>query len=266
MTVADNVAYGLKVRGLPRKEITSRVERVLQLVRMEGFGQRRPTQLSGGQQQRVALARAIAVEPRVLLLDEPLSNLDARLRDEMRHEIHRLHGETRLTMVYVTHDQKEALTLADRLAVMNQGKLMQVGPPREVYDRPTSRFVAQFIGDSNFIPGTVREITNGNCVIDTTVGSLTGVSPPTPFSPGTSVLCSIRPHAFSVNDTPTGPNTIPARILGVTFLGDLLHLDITATGDTLLQVVSLPASAGRYRPGDAVTLQVQPEHVVILPP
>jgi iron(III) transport system ATP-binding protein len=139
LSVNANVAFGLHVRRLPRKEVAVRVERALKLVRMEGLGDRRPTQLSGGQQQRVALARALVIEPRVLLLDEPLSNLDARLRDEMREEIRRLHQETGLTMVYVTHDQKEALTLADRLAVMADGKLVQVGRPQEVYDQPASR-------------------------------------------------------------------------------------------------------------------------------
>src|SRR5436853_5302221 len=123
---------------------------------MEKFGERRPNQLSGGQQQRVALARALAVEPRAFLLDEPLSNLDARLRDEMREEIRRLYKETGLTMVYVTHDQKEALTLADRLAVMQSGRLVQVGAPLDVYNRPATRFVAGFLGDSNFVPGTVQ--------------------------------------------------------------------------------------------------------------
>src|SRR5438105_8063611 len=144
MTVADNVAYGLKVRGLKRAAIAGRVEHGLKLVRMEGMGERRPNQLSGGQQQRVALARALVIEPRVFLLDEPLSNLDARLRDEMREEIRRLHKETGLTMVYVTHDQKGALTLADRLAVMQQGRLVQVGAPLDVYNRPATRFVAGF--------------------------------------------------------------------------------------------------------------------------
>src|SRR5205807_700987 len=146
MTVAANVAYGLHVRRLKKTEIASQVERVLKMVRMQGFGERRPNQLSGGQQQRVALARALVIEPRVLLLDEPLSNLDARLRDEMREEIRRLHKATRLTTVYVTHDQKEALALADRLAVMDRGRIVQVGGPREVYDRPATRFVAGFLG------------------------------------------------------------------------------------------------------------------------
>src|SRR5262249_47247750 len=155
LSVADNVAYGLRVRRLSRAEIADRVGKALRLVRMDGYGARRPNQLSGGQQQRVALARALVIGPRVLLLDEPLSNLDARLRDEMREEIRRLHQETGLTMVYVTHDQKEALALAGRLAVMDRGRIVQVGAPGEVYERPATRFVAGFLGDANFIPGTL---------------------------------------------------------------------------------------------------------------
>ena len=170
LSVFENVAYGLRVRNVPRAEIAERVEKALALVQMNGFAARKPTQLSGGQQQRIALARALVVSPRVLLLDEPLSNLDARLRDELRHEIGRLHQETRLTMVYVTHDQKEALTLADRLAVMERGKLVQVGKPREVYDRPTTRFVARFLGDSNFIDGAVREAAGEGYAVDTRAG------------------------------------------------------------------------------------------------
>jgi iron(III) transport system ATP-binding protein len=261
MTVADNVAYGLRVRSLPRKEIAARVERVLHMVRMDGFAQRRPTQLSGGQQQRVALARALVVEPRVLLLDEPLSNLDARLRDEMRQEIRRLHEETRLTMVYVTHDQKEALTLADRLAVMERGKLVQVGDPREVYDRPATRFVAQFLGDCNFIPGTVREASNAQCAVETAIGTLQGM-PVRRFTAGTGVICAVRPHALSVDGS--GPNVIPATIRQDIFLGDLRHLEVTAAGNTPLLVFCLPGSAARLRPGDAVTLHVAPEQVVVL--
>src|SRR5205823_608977 len=142
---------------------------------MDGYGARRPNQLSGGQQQRVALARALVIEPRVLLLDEPLSNLDARLRDEMREEIRRLHDETGLTMVYVTHDQKEALALADRLAVMDRGRIVQVGSPGEVYERPATRFVAGFLGDANFIPGTLRRRAE-RWEVETPLGTLTAAA------------------------------------------------------------------------------------------
>jgi ABC-type Fe3+/spermidine/putrescine transport system ATPase subunit len=264
MTVAQNVAYGLRVRGVPRAEIQRRVARALKLVQMEGFSERRPTQLSGGQQQRVALARALVIEPQVLLLDEPLSNLDARLRDELREEIRRLHRETRLTMVYVTHDQKEALALADRLAVMNHGRLVQVGRPIEVYQRPVSRFVAGFLGDSNFLPGTVRALVDDRCEVETAVGTLLGLPAPA-LKERTAVVCSVRPHALAVAAaTSSGPNRIAATVEETAFLGEVLHVRLAA-GGLRLEMVSLLHTAGGLHPGQAVTLTVAPEQVVVLP-
>lgn len=263
MSVAKNVAYGLHVRGLGKKDTDKRVEQALKLVRMEGFGERRPTQLSGGQQQRVALARALVIQPRVLLLDEPLSNLDARLRDEMREEIRRLHHETGLTMVYVTHDQKEALALAGRLAVMDKGKLVQVGSPIEVYQRPASRFVAGFLGDSNFIPGTLRSGTEP-VTVDTEIGPLVGVPVAGPASAG-PIVCSIRPQALTVaNGDASGPNRIGAVVESTAFFGEVVHVRVLATGKVPLLVVSLPHAAGRLKAGDAVTLTVPPEQVVLI--
>jgi iron(III) transport system ATP-binding protein len=261
MTVAANVAYGLHVRGLPKAEVSQRVERILKLVRMDGYGARRPNQLSGGQQQRVALARALVIEPRVLLLDEPLSNLDARLRDEMRAEIRRIHEETGLTMVYVTHDRKEALTLADRLAVMDAGRLVQVGPPRAVYDRPANRFVAGFLGDSNFLPGVVRHVDGTGCVVETAVGSLR--SGQSPMNVNDRVLCSVRPHAWTLSPGGDGANRIAGSVEQVTFLGELMELTVRAA-ETRIEVTTLPHVAGRLRPGNAVTLGVAAEDVVIL--
>jgi iron(III) transport system ATP-binding protein len=156
MTVAENVAFGLEVRKLPRAEIRQRVEQILEVVRMQHLRDRYPQELSGGQQQRVALARAIVVQPGVLLLDEPLSNLDANLREEMRYEIRRLHDAFRITTVYVTHDQAEAMVTSDRIAVMNQGRVEQVDEPRALYARPRTRFVAGFIGRTNFLEGEAR--------------------------------------------------------------------------------------------------------------
>ena len=156
MTVAQNVAFGLEVRKLPRAEVRARVERILEVVRMQHLHDRYPQELSGGQQQRVALARAIVVQPGVLLLDEPLSNLDANLREEMRYEIRRLHDEFKITTVYVTHDQAEAMVTSDRIAVMNQGRVEQVDEPRALYARPRTRFVAGFIGRTNFLDGEAQ--------------------------------------------------------------------------------------------------------------
>lgn len=262
MTVAQNVGYGLQVRKLARPEIAERVRRALVLVRMEGFGDRKPTQLSGGQQQRVALARALVIEPRVLLLDEPLSNLDARLREEMREEIRRVHTETGLTMVYVTHDQKEALALADRLAVMEQGRLIQVGPPLEVYRRPVNHFVAGFLGESNFLPGTVRDVSGDNSTIETAVGQLTvtGVSMPS----GAVVICSIRPHALTILPSGAdGPNRMMATVESVSFLGEVLSLRCRVASDTVLQVTILPQATEPFKVGDTLSLSVMPQQVAV---
>jgi iron(III) transport system ATP-binding protein len=262
MTVAQNVAFGLNVRGVGRKEAHQRVDKALALVRMEGFGERRPTQLSGGQQQRVALARALVIEPRVLLLDEPLSNLDARLRDEMREEIRRLHQETGLTMVYVTHDQKEALALAGRLAVMDKGRLVQAGAPLEVYQRPVNRFVAGFLGDCNFIPGTVRKTNSSRCTVETAIGSLEGMALPQPPAEGSAVVCSIRPQDLTLDPMPT-VNRISAKVKQISFLGEMVQLQVMAAGPTPLAMMCLPHMVHQLKPGDDITVTVGAEQVVI---
>jgi len=264
LTVTDNVAYGLKIRGLKRADIAGRVERALKLVRLEGLGTRKPNQLSGGQQQRVALARALVIEPRVFLLDEPLSNLDARLRDEMREEIRRLHKETGLTMVYVTHDQKEALTLADRLAVMHSGRIVQVGRPQEVYNLPVNRFVAGFLGDSNFFAGTVREIRDGDAVVETGLGPLSAARVNSGLAQGMKVYCSIRPHAFAIRPAADSVNAFDARIEQVTYLGEQLRIRAVAAGQAL-ELASVPQLAGSLQAGENVTLGVPADQVIILP-
>jgi iron(III) transport system ATP-binding protein len=261
-TVAGNVAYGLEVRGLSKSEIASKVTTALKLVRLEGLGERRVTQLSGGQQQRVALARALVIQPRVLLLDEPLSNLDARLRLEMREEIRRIHHETKLTMVYVTHDQKEALSLADRIAVMNRGRLVQLGTPLEVYNRPGSRFVADFIGDANFLDAEVRKIGDeGSVVVETPVGRLHGVFPHGVAKIGQQAICSIRPEALTI-DGP-GENRINAIVERTAFLGELLTVHLRA-GTASLLAISLQGVSHSWQPGAHVTLTPTAESVVVL--
>lgn len=260
LTVAQNVAYGLHVRGVGRAEVARRVTDALKLVRLDGYGERKPNQLSGGQQQRVALARALVIEPMVLLLDEPLSNLDARLRDEMREEIRRLHAATGLTMVYVTHDQKEALALAGRLAVMDRGKVAQVGTPAEVYAKPASRFVAGFLGDSNFLPGKMR----AEGIVETAVGPLNATSA-NGFAPGADVVCSIRPPALAF-DRPDGVNRIAATVKDVTFLGNLIEVRLRAAHATELTAAALPHQAAALRPGVEVVLTVEPGQVVVLAP
>jgi iron(III) transport system ATP-binding protein len=265
LTVAENVAYGLRVRGVSRAEIATRVDRVLKMVRMEDYRERRPNQLSGGQQQRVALARALVIEPRVLLLDEPLSNLDARLRDEMRDEIRRLHRETGLTMVYVTHDQKEALTLADRLAVMSAGRLEQVGTPLEVYQRPVTAFVAGFLGDANFIPGKLVSVDAGHCTVNTPLGPLIASRNNDLPEKGSPVQCMIRPQSLSLaSDESPAPNRVAATVERSTFLGELLQWQVIAAGGTKLLVMLLPHTTAKVQVGDPITLSARPAEVVVL--
>ena len=176
MTVFDNVAYGLTVRKVSAGAKSTQVMEALKAVQMEDYARRKPNQLSGGQQQRVALARALVIKPTVLLLDEPLSNLDAKLRLEMRSEIRRLCKATGITTVYVTHDQKEALSMADCVAVLRDGKRIQVGPPRELYERPASRFVAEFLGETNFLPATIVESNGTTMTLKTAAGTLTSTA------------------------------------------------------------------------------------------
>lgn len=175
MTVFKNIAYGLKIEGLSRKEIKEQVQRVLERVNLTGLDDRYPGQLSGGQQQRVALARALVLNPDILLLDEPLSNLDAKIRVQVRAEIRKLQKELKITTIYVTHDQEEALTLSDRIAVMNAGKVLQIGTPRELYEKPQNRFVADFIGTNNLLEGRVKELNGDLAVIETHLGEMKGL-------------------------------------------------------------------------------------------
>lgn len=263
-TVAGNVAYGLEVRGLSRRQIAERVAQALKLVRLEGLADRRPTQLSGGQQQRVALARALIVQPKVLLLDEPLSNLDARLRLEMREEIRRLHRETGLTMVYVTHDQKEAMSLADRIAVMHQGRIAQVGTPREIYSRPASRFVADFMGDSNFIPGAVEEVRpDGLCRVASRLGPMLGIAAHKEVKPGQAVTCSIRPEALAPATSRGEFNTLEATVEHVEFLGETMTIRLRAA-DLPFQALALHGRWSAGQPQTTVLLKVRPEDVILL--
>lgn len=216
MTVAQNVAFGLEQRKVPKEEREERVQQALEAVRMGDYGSRKPNQLSGGQQQRVALARALVVRPACLLLDEPLSNLDAKLRLEMRQEIRRVCKEFSLTTIYVTHDQKEALSVADRMAVLDQGHVLQVGTPSEVYRRPANRFVADFIGESNFIPGKVRDAGGGFALVETAMGNWRGVTTGEDDpAEGSDVILCIRPECLRLDPIEPEENGCPV-VLGET--------------------------------------------------
>jgi spermidine/putrescine ABC transporter ATP-binding subunit len=228
MTVFGNVAYGLKLRKLGAADITDRVQGALDKVRLAGLGERYPGQLSGGQQQRVALARALVLNPKILLLDEPLSNLDAKIRIQVRAEIRKLQKELGITTVYVTHDQEEALTLSDRIAVFNQGKVLQVGPPKALYERPANRFVADFIGINNLIDGTVQSVDERQhrLRVQTALGELSTLSEQD-FRAGEQCVVSIRPENMALDGEPVADrNSLRGRIAFAAYLGNTLRYDV----------------------------------------
>jgi spermidine/putrescine transport system ATP-binding protein len=198
MNVAENIGFGLEMKKVPKEEIARRVEEALELVRLPGLGKRRPDQLSGGQQQRVALARALINRPGVLLLDEPLGSLDLKLRKEMQLELKDLQHRVGITFVYVTHDQEEALTMSDRIAVMDQGRALQVGTPTEIYERPTSRFVADFIGETNFLEGTVLKRDGTSVVVDVAGMPVVLAQSAEAFSIGKRVTVAVRPEKIAI--------------------------------------------------------------------
>jgi iron(III) transport system ATP-binding protein len=266
MTVADNVAFGLEERRVPRNEINQRVRAALASVQMENYAARRPNQLSGGQQQRVALARALVIRPRCLLLDEPLSNLDARLRLEMRGEIRRVCKEFNLTTVYVTHDQKEALSIADRMAILAGGKILQVGAPREIYRRPTDRVVANFIGETNFIEGTIESVNGVRAVVSTALGRFVGVLTRIDQRPrdGAKATLSIRPECLHLGQTLGGDaNRLTCTVGDAVYLGEVAQYELRAD-DVALKVLELNPrqliAAGRT----GVVATVDPEDVAVL--
>ena len=261
MTVAENVAFGLHRRRVPRAEVARRVEQALSLVGLEGYGGRRPAQLSGGQQQRVALARTVVIEPEVLLLDEPLSNLDAQLRVEMRGELRALQRKTGLTTIFVTHDQEEANAICDRMAVLDGGRIQQIGRPVELYDRPANRFVAGFLGTANLVEGEVtRE--PGGLVFRSAQGI--ELSAPDGSAPGRT-LVALRPQALSiVRDG--GASSIAGEVRRTEFLGGHVRYAIEAHGLTFF--VDEPHLRGREAlpPGTAVRLAADPEQLTFVRP
>ncbi len=226
MTVRENVAYGLRLREISSSEIEGRTSQILEKVRLEKYGARYPGQLSGGQQQRVALARALVLNPKILLLDEPLSNLDAKVRIQVRAEIRKLQKELGITTVYVTHDQEEALTLSDHIVVFNQGRIFQMGTPRELYERPKNRFVADFIGINNLVEGTVRESNAGFTAVDTEVGPVRAL-PNEALKPGDKCILCIRPENIALG-LPSESNTVKGKVSFAAYLGHTLRYDVEA--------------------------------------
>ena len=285
LTAHGNIEYGLKVRKIPRPERDKLVENALQMVRLEGLGKRYPSQMSGGQQQRVALARALVIRPDILLLDEPLSNLDAQLRLEMRAEIKRLHAETGTTALYVTHDQEEALSIADRVAVLKDGDLMQVGAPRELYRHPVSRFVAEFIGETNFLPGKILSIEPQTVRVETPAGVLTAARPVGNWESGQQVWCSIRPESWHLQNAATdaphaatasasATNQFAAQLEDAMYLGQNEQLRARLTGGVtastseeswrLLKIAVPNPTAKSPQVGVPITLSCAPDDVVVM--
>ena len=240
MTIADNIIYGLKLKKMPRAEISGKVAHVLKLVNLTGLETRYPGQLSGGQQQRVALARALVLNPDVLLLDEPLSNLDAKIRVQVRAEIRKLQKELGITTIYVTHDQEEALTLSDRIAVIDHGRLQQLGSPRDLYERPQNPFVADFIGINNLIQGEVHEIntSEGWMKAQTAVGTLFCIHRHQ-FKLGDRCVISIRPETASISKTEEvgkGRNLITGNVSFAYYIGNAIRYDVEMNGDLVFKV------------------------------
>jgi ABC-type Fe3+/spermidine/putrescine transport system ATPase subunit len=228
MTVFDNIAYGLRLQKIERARIAERVDGVLEKVKLAGLGKRYPGQLSGGQQQRVALARALVLNPKILLLDEPLSNLDAKIRIQVRAEIRKLQQELGITTIYVTHDQEEALTLSDRIAVFNQGRVLQVGPPKDLYERPANRFVADFIGINNLIEGSVESVDAAarRMRVATAFGEFSTVLDERLPAGARCIVC-VRPENAVVDGAPAeGRNAVSGRIAFAAYLGNTLRYDV----------------------------------------
>jgi len=270
MTVRENVRFGLEIKGLSRDEQNRRADEALAMVQMMHLADRKPNQLSGGQQQRVALARALVVKPDCLLLDEPLSNLDAKLRLEMRSEIRKICRQAGLTAIYVTHDQKEALSIADRLAILSNGKIEQIGRPTDVYLRPNSKFAAGFIGETNFVDGVISTITGARVEIDSSIGPVTSAA--TPFdglAPGMNVTLSLRPEVVRLGEAPAGAlNVMDGVVHDTVYLGEVAQHQVSLkskTGEITLKAFELnPKIVARDEAKAAAKVWFDPADVVVL--
>lgn len=273
MTVFENVAFGLRATRTPRSSIKDRVQTALDLVGLTGLSQRSSGQLSGGQQQRVAFARALVTRPEVLLLDEPLSNLDAKLRVHMRSEIRKLQQDLGITTIYVTHDQEEAMSLSDHVVVMNDGQVEQQGPPHEIYEQPASQFVAGFIGTTNFVPGQVQEV-SGTEVIVQALSRTIRIAPPEGRSlqKSQSVQLVIRPEHLRIGQAHSGdmPESaganLQARVTGISYLGAAASYELLLPGGESVVVHDpAPHGAALHTLGSEVTVQLDTDRIYIIP-
>ncbi|MBF9232311.1 ABC transporter ATP-binding protein [Microvirga alba] len=261
MTVAKNVAFGLEMRSVPKHEIEKRVKEALAMVRLEALSERKPRELSGGQQQRVALARALVIRPSILLLDEPLSNLDAKLRDEMRTEIRDIQQSLGITAVFVTHDQVEALSMCDKVVVMKGGKLEQIGSPIDVYEAPATPFVASFVGRTNRLEGSANG--DGTVIIGTAVLRVPG-------RPGGKVEILVRPHRIKLVDANASPegsaerfNRLAGTLTRVTFVGDLLQYHVDVAGTEVIVEAASDHGRGFWKAGAPVALSWRVEDTMV---
>jgi putative spermidine/putrescine transport system ATP-binding protein len=268
MTVAQNIAFGLRMRKVPREQIPDRVTRALNLIQLAGYEQRLPRELSGGQQQRVALARALAIEPAVLLLDEPLSNLDAKLREDMRLEIRQIQQKVGITSIFVTHDQEEALTLSDRIIVMNQGAIVESGSPEDIYSRPNSAFAASFIGHSNLLEGQVQAREGRHWVVKAGSELKLTCAGRDDLQPGDEVVVLWRQERMRLHENGSrlspDSNTLPAELVMVTFLGPTIEYICRAQGHELRLRRPNEGSLPQLRQGQTVQLSVDPADCIVL--
>ncbi|MCA0962323.1 ABC transporter ATP-binding protein [Salipiger bermudensis] len=261
MTVAENLSFPLEVRKIGKSEREKKVMRALDMVEMGAFGGRRPAQLSGGQQQRIALARALVFEPELVLMDEPLGALDKQLREKMQFEITDLAHRLGITVVYVTHDQTEALTMSDRVAVFDDGRIQQLAPPDELYEAPQNSFVAQFIGENNTLEGVVKEISGGRCTVQLDGGEVIDAVPVNVSKVGERTRVSIRPERVEVNpDLGESAHTLKAKVKEFIYMGDIFRTRLSVAGneDFVIKTRNRPDQV-RLRPGDEVTIGWMPE-------
>ncbi|HEX6289444.1 MAG TPA: ABC transporter ATP-binding protein [Herpetosiphonaceae bacterium] len=271
LTVAENVAFGLQMHNVPKAEITRRVADALRLVRLDEYGKRRPRQLSGGQQQRVALARALVNQPAVLLLDEPLGALDLKLRKELQLELRGLQERVGITFVYVTHDQEEALTMSDRIAVMSGGKVLQIGTPTEIYERPTCRFVADFIGETNFLRGSVMQSDTQQATVRVGDSLVVEGYTPQPVQAGQPVTVSIRPEKARLSEQhpQTSTNVFPVKVERIAYIGSDTRIFVTLDGQHRFVVweqnnISTLNPNAFYAQGDTAYLTWPVENALVL--
>ncbi len=267
LTVRQNITFGLEMKSISRSDANARADEMLELVQLAQYGDRSPSQLSGGQQQRIALARALAPAPKVLLLDEPLSALDLKLRKEMQIELKRLQTETGITFVFVTHDQEEALAMSDRIAVMQSGKILQVGAPREIYEQPTHRFVADFIGDSNFLRGDLVDGPNGGHAISFGEGQVINLAQDVKSDKIKDVNVSIRPERLSITDVQTAKsNQLTGTVTFVTYFGTdtTYRVDLDGQGPVTVRMQNGDGANAQFGKGDRVGVVMPSEAIRVL--